>query len=156
MTTRIESAIAFHARQFNCAQAVFSAYAPLVGISVADSLRVSAGFGGGMGRLQEVCGAVTGGIMLIGCKYGMVQPGDLGAKEDTYARVREFVRRFSLVYGTVSCRELLGCDLNTPEGKASYTRNDLGERVCNRCIRTACEIIESSLFSPGMDTSGSS
>src|SRR5512143_988380 len=102
MTSRIEAAVACHAMQFNCAQAVFSTYASLVGVGESDALRISSGFGGGIGRMQGVCGAVTGGIMLIGCTYGMVRPGDLAAKEDTYARVRDFVGEFTLVHGTVS------------------------------------------------------
>ncbi len=156
MTSRIDAAIACHAQQFNCAQAVFSTYASLLGMAESDSLRVSAGFGGGMGRLQEVCGAVTGGIMVIGCKYGMVRPGDSDAKEDTYARVRDFVRRFTLEHGTISCRGLLGCDLNTPDGKDFFAEKDLANLVCNRCIRTACEIIEETVLSSPTDTNGSS
>jgi C_GCAxxG_C_C family probable redox protein len=146
MTSRIDKAIACHAQQFNCAQAVFSTYAPALGISELDSLKMSAGFGGGMGRLQEVCGAVTGALMLIGCKYGMVNPGDVEAKEETYARVKDFARRFTSVHGTISCRTLLGCDLNTEEGKALFTKNDLANSVCKRCIRTACAIVEETVM----------
>lgn len=155
MPSRIDAAIACHAQQFNCAQAVFSTYAPAVGIGESDSLKVSAGFGGGMGRLQEVCGAVTGSIMVIGCRYGMVRPGDMDAKEDTYARVKDFVRRFTFDHGTISCRELLGCDLNTPEGRAIFAEKDLGSLVCNRCIRTACQIIEETILMSPTDTNGS-
>jgi C_GCAxxG_C_C family probable redox protein len=149
MTSRIERAIACHAQQYNCAQAVFSTYAPSLGISEIDSLKVSAAFGGGMGRLQEVCGAVTGAFVLIGCKYGMVKPGEVEAKEETYSRVKDFARRFTGVHGTISCRTLLGCDLNTTEGKALYTENDLANTVCNRCIRTACAIIEETVMEEG-------
>ena len=146
MASRIDHAMACSAQKFNCAQAVFSTYAPDFGINEMDALKVSAAFGGGMGRLGEVCGAVTGALMLIGCKYGMVRAGDLDAKEKTYARVQQFTHQFKELHRTISCRELLGCDLNTPEGKAQYAARDLANAVCNRCIRTACQIIEESLL----------
>jgi hypothetical protein len=72
----------------------------------------------------------------------MVRPGDTASKEDTYARVREFVGNFREIHGTISCHELLRCDLNTPEGMATYTEKDLGTVVCTECIRTACLLLE--------------
>ena len=80
MTTRVETAVETFAKGFNCAQAVFSTYAPILGISEREALQVATGFGAGMGRLQEVCGAITGAFMLIGCKHGMVKPEDTAAK----------------------------------------------------------------------------
>jgi C_GCAxxG_C_C family probable redox protein len=70
---------------FNCAQAVFSTYAPLLKIKEEDALRIATGFGARMGRLQEVCGAVTGAFMLISCKHGMIAATDTTSKEAAYA-----------------------------------------------------------------------
>ena len=142
MGTHIERALALHDEKFNCAQAVFATYAPAFGVGEVEALKAAAGFGGGMGRLQETCGAVTGGLMVLGCRYGMVRPGETEAKEETYAQVQEFVRRFREIHGTSSCRELLGCDLNTPEGMARYRENDLGTIVCAECIRSACRLLD--------------
>ncbi len=147
MTSRIESAVESHSKGFNCAQAVFLTYAPLLGISEPDALGVSAGFGGGMGRLQEVCGAVTGAFMLIGCKHGMRDPSNLAAKEETYALVRQFAQCFRALNGSIVCRDLLQCDLNTPEGKEVYARNHLNTKVCAQCIRDSATLAEELLFS---------
>ena len=142
MTSRTAKALALHEQKFNCAQAVFAAFVSESGMREEDALKAAAGFGGGMGRLQEACGAVTGGLMVLGCRHGMIRSGDTEAKEATYARVQEFVRKFREVHGTISCRELLRCDLNTPEGMAYYKEKDLGKAVCTECIRTACLLLE--------------
>jgi C_GCAxxG_C_C family probable redox protein len=146
MTSRIETAVQCFSKGFNCAQAVFSTYAPLLGICEEEALRVSAGFGAGMGRLQEVCGAVTGAFMLIGCKYGMVEPSNTAAKEKTYALEKQFAQCFRGLNGSILCRELLHCDLNTPEGKQQYTDNNLAASVCTRCVRDAAALAEEMLF----------
>ena len=142
MSRHVDVALALHAQQFNCAQAVFGAFAPEAGMEEKEALKAAAAFGGGMGRLQETCGAVTGALMVLGCRTGMVHPGDTAAKEETYARVREFARTFREIHGTISCRELLRCDLNTPEGMAYYKEKELGSTVCVECIRSACFLLE--------------
>jgi C_GCAxxG_C_C family probable redox protein len=149
MKTRTNIAAASFINGFNCAQAVFSTYAPLLKIKEKDALRIATGFGGGMGRLQEACGAVTGAFMVIGCKYGMMDPVDTTVKEKAYSLVQEFSRRFQKLHGSISCRELLGCDLNTAEGKQQLKEKDLSNQVCLPCVRDAAKIIEEILFSVG-------
>ena len=142
MPSKVDNALLLHEQKFNCAQAVFASFAPELGVGETEALKAAAGFGGGMGRLQETCGAVTGALMVLGSRHGMVQPGDTAAKEETYARVQEFVRKFREIHGTISCRDLLRCDLNTPEGMAYYKEKDLGAAVCAECIRSACLLLE--------------
>jgi C_GCAxxG_C_C family probable redox protein len=137
-----ERALALHSEKFNCAQAVFAAFAPELGIREEDAFKAAAGFGGGMGRLQETCGAVTGALMVLGHRHGMVRPGETAAKEETYGEVQKFVRRFREIHGTSNCRELLRCDLNTPEGLAYYNEKNLSANVCTECIRSACVLLE--------------
>jgi C_GCAxxG_C_C family probable redox protein len=146
MKTRSNSAVDNFTKGYNCAQAVFSTYAPLLDIKKEEALRIATGFGGGMGRLQEVCGAVTGALMLIGCKYGMVDPGDSATKEKAYALVQEFSERFKKLHGSISCRELLGCDLNTAAGKQQVKEQDLHNKICRPCVRDAGKIIEEIIF----------
>lgn len=129
---------------FNCAQAVFSTYAPFLGIGETDALRISTGFGAGMGRQQEVCGAVTGALMVIGSKHGMSDAGDVAAKERTYAEVKEFTQRFCELHGSISCRELLACDINTEEGKKDFSERNLSATVCLVCVQNACKLLEES------------
>ncbi len=143
---RSETAVDTLRSGFNCAQAVFAAYAAGLGISENDSLRIAGGFGGGMGRLQETCGAVTGAFMLIGCKYGMTAKGDSEAKEKTYEYIRRFADRFMKMNKSISCKTLLGCDLQSDEGKKYYKEHDLHETVCVKCVRDAACIVEQMLF----------
>lgn len=142
MKSRVEYATDRFKAGFNCSQAVFATYAPLLGIREDDALRISTGFGAGMGRQQEVCGAVTGAYMTLGSSHGMTDAKDTGAKETTYALVKEFTLRFCQLHGSISCRELLRCDLNTEEGKKDYTERRLSATVCLPCVQDACRILE--------------
>ena len=121
---------------------MFASHAAGFGIPEKDALRIACGFGGGMGRLQETCGAVTGAFMLIGCRYGMTEKDDRAAREKTYARVQEFADRFAEKNGSISCKTLLGCDLRSSEGKKYFNEHDLRETVCVKCVQDAVSIVE--------------
>jgi C_GCAxxG_C_C family probable redox protein len=96
-----------------------------------------------MGRKEEVCGAVSGGIMVIGAKYGRGENDDRKATEITYGKIRELMNQFSKVQGTYICRELLnGCELTTEEGQKTYLANEYFHKVCKPCVRSVVEIIE--------------
>lgn len=142
MRDRREQAASIFSQGFNCAQAVFSAYAPLQGLEEATALRIAGGLGAGMGRLQEVCGAVTGAILLIGLKYGKVQPDDNAARERTYQKVRELVDQFRRIHGSINCRELLGCNLNTEEGQRYAREHNLFDLRCEQYVRDAATLVE--------------
>jgi len=128
---------------FNCAQAVFAPFAKENGISESHALRIACGFGGGMGRLQATCGAVTGAYMAIGVKHGK-SLGDKGdeKKEETYDLVKTFDTEFRKIFSTTLCRELLQCDLNTDEGKKFASEHKLTQKVCERCVQEAVKIVE--------------
>ena len=142
MKSRVDYATARFKDGFNCAQAVFSAYAQSLGIKEDTALRLSTGFGAGMGRQQEVCGAVTGAYMVISSGHGMIDANDTAAKETTYAMVKDFTRRFCQLHGSISCRTLLGCNINTEEGKKDYNERMLSTAVCLACVQDACRIVE--------------
>jgi C_GCAxxG_C_C family probable redox protein len=125
---------------FNCSQAVFSTYAQ--GIDQETALKIASGFGGGMGRMGETCGAVTGAMMVLGLRFGADQP-DREAKERVYARIREFADRFQARNGSTFCRDLLGCDISTPDGYEQA--KILFPTVCPKYVRDACEILEEML-----------
>ena len=96
-----------------------------------------------MGAKQEVCGAVTGGIMVIGAKYGRGDNDDRKAAELTYAKTRELMDRFANQHGTFICRKLLsGHDLTTDEGRKQFKENDLRHKVCAPCVQSAVEILD--------------
>jgi C_GCAxxG_C_C family probable redox protein len=139
--TKIEDAVAYFKEGFSCSQAIVAAYGPTVGVDRDTALKIASGFGGGMGRLAETCGAVTGGFMVLGLKYGSAA-SDREAKEAVYTRVREFAERFKARHGSLLCRDLLGCDLNTPEGLALAQEKKLSSTVCPPYVETAARILE--------------
>ena len=133
-----EKAIKYFRDGFNCSQAVLMA---CTGYSE-SSVRAAAAFGGGMGRLQKTCGAATGAYIYFGMKYGTPGLPEEKDKMQVYKRVKEFNRMFIERNGTDLCSELLGEDLNSPEGKAHIRERDLHAKVCEKCITDAIEIID--------------
>lgn len=125
-----------------CSQAVLSAYAADLGLNAETALKVSAGFGGGMGRMAGTCGAVTGAVMVIGMRLGAASGKDQEAKLKTYAAVREFAARFKARHGSLTCRELLGCDISTPQGAEAMKQQGLHDKVCSGLVRDACHILD--------------
>ncbi len=149
----VKKAEAHFTNGYNCAQAVFAAYAPSMGIAYDDALRITAGMGGGMGRLQEVCGAVSAAFLLIGCQFGGTDPADTTAKDFTNAQVQEFARRFRMLHGSIHCKDLLGCDINTEEGRKKHTELNQRETVCAQCVHDAATLLEAMLPIPSAQPS---
>lgn len=145
MKSRIETAVQRFADGCNCAQAVFTTYAPLFGVEETAALRIATSFGGGMGHLQEVCGVVTGAFLVIGACCGMEKYPDAKAKDRTYQLVYDLGKRFAARHGTLRCRDLLGCDLSTEEGRALNKAQNNKELKCMEYVRTACRLLEEML-----------
>ena len=118
-----------------------SAYAAEYGLDRDTAMKIAAGFGAGMGRMAQTCGAVTGAYMVIGLKYGAAS-GDREAKEKTYRLVREFAEKFKAKNGSVVCRELLGCDISKPEGFEKMKNLGLHGKVCTELVRDACAMLD--------------
>ncbi len=137
-----EAAVAHFQQGFACSQAVVAAFAPKLGVSPEAALKAAAGFGGGLGRQAQTCGAVNGACIVIGLRYGSTDPNDKDAKEFTYHTVREFCRQFRARHKTLQCRELLGCDISTPEGLALAREKKLFTTQCPRFVGEAAEILE--------------
>ena len=140
--SRIENAISAFRGDFNCSQSILSTYCTQYGLDRDTALKLATGFGGGMGRLGRTCGAVSGAFMVFGLKYGMGLNNDTEVKEKTYQVIREFSNRFQEIYGSEICKELLGCDINTPEGKEYYVQNDFFEKKCLQYVKDAAIILE--------------
>ena len=138
----VEEAVSCFNEGFMCSQAVLSAYSGQFGLDRETALKVSAAFGGGMGRMGEICGAVTGAFMVIGLKYGRTAVQDTQSHENTNRLVKEFVDRFKSLNGSIVCRELLGCDLSTPDGLKTFVEKKLRDIVCPKFVRDAAEIVE--------------
>ncbi len=143
MPTHQDTAIGRFSSGYNCAQAVLFAFAPDLGIDPDLALRLACGFGGGIARRQEICGALSGGVIAVGLKHGRGEGRDKAYTADTYAKVSELLSSFEAVHGTHVCRDLLGgCDLSTPEGQRQFHGSDLPVRVCQGCVRTVVATLE--------------
>ena len=140
--TKADNAVETFSKGFNCSQSVFSAYSEELGMDRERALRAACAFGAGMGRMCETCGAVTGAFMALGLKYGKVKPEDEPAKEKTYALVNEFAQEFKARNGTIVCKELLGCDMGTPEGMKFAKEHNLHTTKCPKYVRDAAEILD--------------
>jgi C_GCAxxG_C_C family probable redox protein len=134
---------------YNCAQAVLSAYGPELGLTEEAALKVATGLGAGMGRRGEVCGAVTGGILAVGLKYGRGAQQDRSATEQTYQKTQELMARFEKRHGSCLCRVLLdGCDLTTLDGQRHFKDHDLLHKTCLGCVRTVVEELAAIMEAP--------
>ncbi len=141
--TKSEQAISKFMGGYNCAQSVFYAFCEDLGVDQDTSLKMACGFGAGMGRKGEVCGAVTGGIMALGVKYGRGEKEDRAVTDAAYVKVRELMDQFASRNGTCICRQLLnGCDLTTEDGQKYFKENDLLNKSCKPCVQSAVEILE--------------
>ena len=142
---RTETAVRMFEQEFSCSQSVFSAFADPADLPRETALRVAAGLGGGLARTGDTCGAVTGAVMALGLRHCGVPAEDPLAKQRAYPPVQEFLVRFKARHGSIVCRELLGCDLGTPEGLQSAREQGLFKSRCPAFVRTAAEILEESL-----------
>lgn len=130
---------------YNCAQSVFTAFCHRFDMDEETAKKVSAGLGGGVGRMREVCGAVSGAAMVIGSLVAPVKGDDKESKMKNYELVREFSERFKGRHGgTVICREML--KLNIPMEKTAMPENRTAEyyknRPCLRAVEDAAEILK--------------
>ena len=139
---KTDQAVSCFKDTFNCSQAVFFPYAQELGLDKKAALKVSCGFGAGMGCMGETCGAVTGAFMVIGLKHGRAEIADVQAKEKTYKLVREFVEKFKLRNGSIVCKELLGFDISTQEGMREAKQKNIHATLCPKFVKDAAEIVE--------------
>lgn len=133
---------------YNCAQSVFLAFAEEVGYSKEDALRLSSSFGGGMGRLREVCGACSAMFMIAGILKGYTEPNNDEIKAEHYKLIQDLAQKFKSKFGTIICRELLGLEEGEDETYIPSKRTEeyYQERPCENFIKYAAEIIEENLL----------
>lgn len=141
---RVQKAVELFMQGYNCSQSVFLAFADLYGMDEDTAKRVSAGFGGGVGRMRMMCGAVSGMVMLAGLDAGQTEGNDRKGKADCYAVVQRLVNEFKEENGSVICAELLGMsgckvvrDSTVPdERNTEYYR----VRPCSRKVENAARL----------------
>lgn len=128
---------------YNCSQSVFAAFCDQTGMDLETALKISSSFGGGMGRLREVCGAVSGMFMVAGMVYGYLDPEDSEAKAKHYERIQLLAAKFRDENCSIICRELLelqeGPDSHVPEDR---TAGYYARRPCADLVEHAAKILD--------------
>jgi C_GCAxxG_C_C family probable redox protein len=137
-----EKAIHSFYNGMNCAQAVITAYADHLKFDPDMALAVSNGFGGGMGKLQKTCGAVTGSFMVLGIYNSKRHVENIDARNATNEMIQRFTVDFTALYGSLDCKALLNCDFTTEEGEKEFKDLDLKKNVCSKCISDSIKLIE--------------
>lgn len=150
METRRERAIRLFKEGYNCSQAVFAAFCDLYDIEPDMAFRLSSSFGGGMGRMREVCGAVSGMLLVAGLETGAVDGHDAERKKYNYQIVQQLAEEFKKNTGSIVCKELLGLTKEvktftdtTPEQR---TEEYYKKRPCIQLVGDAADIVESILL----------
>ena len=131
-----------------CSQAVLGAFGPRFGLDEETAMRVSAGFAGGM-RMAETCGAVTGALMVLGLAHCDASCRQAAGRKATYGAITAFASQFRARHGALSCRELLGCDISTPEGALAAQEQGLFRTRCVELVRGAAQILDGLLPADG-------
>lgn len=142
--THIDKAKNLFEQKFHCSQSVLAAFADELSITEKQALKLGACFGAGMCK-GEVCGACIGALMVLGLKYGQSEIDDLESRYKTSDVTSEFLESFRNENGSYICRELLGCDLATPEGIEYAKNHGLFTEFCPRMVISAVKITESLL-----------
>ena len=126
---------------YNCAQAVFMSYSDMLGLDEKTCAKLSSSFGGGMGRMREVCGAVSGMLMAAGMLYGYDGPEEGQVKKDHYARVQALADGFREEAGSIICRDILK---NPPSDPTPSARTEAyyRERPCARMVSLAVRVLD--------------
>ena len=131
----------------NCAQAVAGAFADAVGMKEEDLFKLASGFGGGVGRMREVCGAVSGMVIIFNILHGNSDISDKDAKDAHYAKIQNLAKKFEAETGSIICRTLLNLDANaaTPPQSEARTEKYYKQRPCADLVEIAAQILEAEL-----------
>jgi C_GCAxxG_C_C family probable redox protein len=140
--TKSEDALASFRKGITCSSAVFSSYSEELGLDPETAKKISCGFGAGISKTGNICGAVSGAIMVISLKYGKTKEGDEAATEKTRALVRKFILEFTERHGSVNCTELLGYNLSNPEEYEKARDCRMFVTKCPELVGDAAAILE--------------
>jgi C_GCAxxG_C_C family probable redox protein len=143
--SKVEQALSYFKDGLSCSQAILSTFGPQLGLSRELALRLASGFGGGISRLGGVCGAVSGAVMVIGLRYGQSKLLDNQPKEETYRITRQFIDEFIEKNGSIVCKDLLTCDINTPEGRKKAIDEGFFKTICPNLVKDAAILLEKML-----------
>jgi C_GCAxxG_C_C family probable redox protein len=143
MSTHSDLARKLFEKGYNCSQSVFAAFCDETGLDNDTALKIASSFGGGMGRLREVCGAVTGMFMVAGMKYGYTDASDKRAKTEHYRLIQDLAGQFEKENGSIICRELLGISIKHDDPiPETRSENYYKKRPCAELVEQAARILD--------------
>ena len=137
----VERAVELFVEGYNCAQAVAAAFGDLTGLDEKTAAKMASCFGGGMGRMREVCGAVSGMLMVAGVLYGYDDPKATREKRELYAQVQAMAGQFREELGSIVCRDLLKNPPSDPN-PTPRTEQFYKDRPCARMVASAARIMD--------------
>lgn len=141
MMTRQEKALQYFRDGFHCSQAVFASFADECRLTEKQALKIGACFGGGM-RKGEVCGACSGALMVLGSLYGQHDLSDEESRQTADEVNDRLMQGFADACGSYLCKEILGYDISTPEGKRNAREQNLFEERCPQMVVNAVNVLE--------------
>jgi C_GCAxxG_C_C family probable redox protein len=143
-----QRALELFSQKYNCAQASFGACSTSDGLSEAQRLALTAPFGGGVARQGEICGALTGALLALGESVGASMAADpVAGRAALYERVHQFTEAFRAAHGSILCRELTGCALDTEEGQRVYNERGTHLNLCSKLVTYAVEQVGATVAS---------
>ena len=126
----------------NCSQSIIAQYAKRYGLDTSTACKLATGFGGGMGRMGNTCGALSGAYLVLGLEYGNDSADEKHKKDHTYEKIQTLTKAFEHKHGACNCRDLLGCDISTPDGFQQAKDKGLHDSRCPIFVKDTVEILE--------------
>ena len=152
MKSRVDEAVKLFESGFNCCQSVFTAYSDIFGFDRETSLKMTSSMGGGIGKMREVCGAVSAMALLAGLKEGNDDPDNQEAKTAIYEKVRELADKFKTENDSIVCRELLkDMAQDTSAAPSIRTKEYYGKRPCSGFVAYAANLVEEFILDEMVD-----
>lgn len=139
--SQVDRALAYFTGGMACSQAVFAVFAERYGLEESVAMKVATCLGGGV-QSAGVCGAVSGAALVIGLKDGSAGPGDGAVRKFANEKTREFLRRFRERHTHIDCRDLLDCDITTPDGRQHALNEKLFSKKCPDYVKDAVTILQ--------------
>jgi C_GCAxxG_C_C family probable redox protein len=142
LSIKTEIALELFGKGFNCAQAVLESHISEFGLLPETSRKIAAAFGAGMGYSDEICGAVSGALMVFGLKYGQFIDGSVDSRKKVYEAARAFIGDFKAEFGSIKCTELVKYNLSVEEELKTARESGVFKAVCPGLIKRAVELVE--------------
>lgn len=141
---KVQKAVSLFSTELNCSQAILTVFGESYGVDSAMARRLGRALGGGgMGHMAGICGALSGAVLILGLAKDDADEAE--ARKAAFSSVQEFFKRFRAVHGTTDCKELLGADMSTEEGKKRIKQENLIRNRCPAFVTSAARILEEML-----------